>query len=1007
MERKSLYLLLVMSLMVVYTGVCQTTFTTTGSSTIWTNTAAWNCSGCGRYPGQSGTTDIVVINNTISFTSGGSNIQVASITINNAALTIGGSNILQVGSVTVNSTGTGTGDFSVWGQSTGSPTVNVTGDFTINRSSTSTNATRLRIGSNSLYATTSTVTIGNDLVYNYNTGGNESNIEISVGNSSAQNDVCTLNVTGSIRMVYNFANDVNNDYLEMRVANNSTVTAGNLYATAGGSATNQRCLVTLDGVSTLVDVSSGDVNVSSKGNLLINGTATTQGKMKAKTVSVSNGSMTLYGASTTLMEVTNPGATAININGTSSASELFVYGDADMTVTGDMAITRNLTNTEAVRFRVGGTTSALSTSVVTINGNLDFNYLNSSASSSEANNEISVGNSTVYSDACQLVVTGTTSLYYNYNGTQSSNVLSFEVGKASSASLQNLTMEMLEGGTGVGCDIRLATNDNLGAQITINGDATLKFSDSSPSGSADVYIKAGNDATTADTHVIIHGNLNMISSYAASSTNNTYVRASGTSYVTIDGDVNFTASAVSGASVENRISLYDNAILNLYGAIVNPLQGSFDFIPTVSSNTTIKFLGSVPQNFPARFGTASSHYKNVVIDNSSGTAFTIPVSTMNVEGVLTMTNGIIASTSSNMLVFEDGATSNGGTTTSYVTGVMQKNGGTSNNALLFPSGSGSHWAPFQVASISGADATTTFQVAYFPTAYSTLTTDGTFASVSNKEYWDVSVSGTVPTATVTAYWKDACFSNVDDTVDPLYLGRFNSGTSQWNKLGNSVVSGNTVCSGTNTGSVSSASVGTYNKFTFIHGDVPLAVEWLYFNAQPWAADYVKLNWATASETTSDYFEVLRSQDAKNFIPLGVVRAAGNSMTVSTYEWIDSTARAGVNYYKLRQVDSDGTESFTKTIAFQLDQVIAMTTVYPNPVNAANDHLHIIDRNHPELSWKVLRILTATGQDVTPSCSIVSAAPHEAAIDMQQVKPGLYLIQVATGAEVKSYKVIVE
>src|SRR5690606_20929585 len=69
---------------------------------------------------------------------------------------------------------------------------------------------------------------------------------------------------------------------------------------------------------------------------------------------------------------------------------------------------------------------------------------------------------------------------------------------------------------------------------------------------------------------------------------------------------------------------------------------------------------------------------------------------------------------------------------------------------------------------------------------------------------------------------------------------------------------------------------------------------------------VKLNWTTASEQKNSHFDVLRSSDGKAFHSIAEVAGAGDLNEVRHYSYRDNNPFPGVNYYKLRQVDFDGT-----------------------------------------------------------------------------------------------------
>ncbi|GAB2702766.1 hypothetical protein GCM10011495_00300 [Hymenobacter frigidus] len=113
---------------------------------------------------------------------------------------------------------------------------------------------------------------------------------------------------------------------------------------------------------------------------------------------------------------------------------------------------------------------------------------------------------------------------------------------------------------------------------------------------------------------------------------------------------------------------------------------------------------------------------------------------------------------------------------------------------------------------------------------------------------------------------------------------------------------------------------------FSSGATVLPVELTRFNAQT-KGQSVNLNWATASEKNSDRFEVQRSATGEAFETVGTVKGQGNTSNAHNYAFVDSRPLAGRSYYRLRQVDTDGTTAFSPVAAVQLRNELA---VYPNP-----------------------------------------------------------------------------
>ena len=107
---------------------------------------------------------------------------------------------------------------------------------------------------------------------------------------------------------------------------------------------------------------------------------------------------------------------------------------------------------------------------------------------------------------------------------------------------------------------------------------------------------------------------------------------------------------------------------------------------------------------------------------------------------------------------------------------------------------------------------------------------------------------------------------------------------------------------------------------------PLPIELLSFDVTN-AKDKIMLNWATASETNNDFFQVERSLDGLHWNVLDTVKGAGDSKELISYEYADLLPYHGRNYYRLKQVDFDGKFEYSsvKSVVFDYS-----STLFPNP-----------------------------------------------------------------------------
>lgn len=114
---------------------------------------------------------------------------------------------------------------------------------------------------------------------------------------------------------------------------------------------------------------------------------------------------------------------------------------------------------------------------------------------------------------------------------------------------------------------------------------------------------------------------------------------------------------------------------------------------------------------------------------------------------------------------------------------------------------------------------------------------------------------------------------------------------------------------------------------------PLPVELTRFEATAVRQDAL-LTWATASEKNNDRFVVERSVDGRSFGAIGTVRGQGTSTRATTYTFTDEGAgrqMLGTIYYRLQQVDTDGTPTFSPVRSVQFaPSSKAVAFLYPNP-----------------------------------------------------------------------------
>jgi hypothetical protein len=120
-----------------------------------------------------------------------------------------------------------------------------------------------------------------------------------------------------------------------------------------------------------------------------------------------------------------------------------------------------------------------------------------------------------------------------------------------------------------------------------------------------------------------------------------------------------------------------------------------------------------------------------------------------------------------------------------------------------------------------------------------------------------------------------------------------------------------------------------------NGPSPLPVELLYFNALPFEENKVICRWETATEINNDRFEVEAAREKNGYLEfsmIGTVNGSGTSSQKHIYSFVDERPVAGANYYRLRQVDYDGTAKYSSIVVVKLRPArkFEIVTTSPNP-----------------------------------------------------------------------------
>ncbi len=160
------------------------------------------------------------------------------------------------------------------------------------------------------------------------------------------------------------------------------------------------------------------------------------------------------------------------------------------------------------------------------------------------------------------------------------------------------------------------------------------------------------------------------------------------------------------------------------------------------------------------------------------------------------------------------------------------------------------------------------------------------------------------------------------------------------------------------------------------------VKLLYFT-QSCTNNKVLLQWATSFEVNSNYFNIEKSNNGSQWQTIKKITAAGNSNSNKIYNFIDSSASASGNYFRLKQVDADGNFEYSSIVVSNCGAAEKEFAISPNP---GKDIFKITEL--PENG--LLRITDSKGSEVLAP---ISYNGNNYQINLGRFSAGVYYVSV--------------
>ncbi len=174
--------------------------------------------------------------------------------------------------------------------------------------------------------------------------------------------------------------------------------------------------------------------------------------------------------------------------------------------------------------------------------------------------------------------------------------------------------------------------------------------------------------------------------------------------------------------------------------------------------------------------------------------------------------------------------------------------------------------------------------------------------------------------------------------------------------------------------------------------VILPVELVDFSGERLEPNQVELTWRTLSETNNDYFRIEQSDNIKEWRQVDILKGQGSSTNESNYTYLHTNASQKVTYYRLVQVDFDGTET-TSEIVTVLSGEVTEARIFPNPSTG------LVSVDFLGSEKMQLSVHSTTGRLLLQK-EVAKGGTFE-------MDRGTYIVTMITGSEVTRQKLIIE
>ena len=181
---------------------------------------------------------------------------------------------------------------------------------------------------------------------------------------------------------------------------------------------------------------------------------------------------------------------------------------------------------------------------------------------------------------------------------------------------------------------------------------------------------------------------------------------------------------------------------------------------------------------------------------------------------------------------------------------------------------------------------------------------------------------------------------------------------------------------------------------FISSTLPVVYETFYVTQQ---GTNNQLSWSTSKELNNITYAVEKSTDSRSWKQIATVAGAGTSSLINKYGYSDKSSNDAVVYYRIRQVDMNGTGVYSAIRSLRNNEIGSVTNIF-----TSSNKTVIIDFNSGVKDNVSIQLINMGGQVIVRK--EFSQASYRLVLNTTGAGSGVYVVRVSDGkgwSEVKT------